>query len=134
MPGFASTLRALAGALPLAALAACSAITGDGDGLPVDFAITSTNPAAPREFAAASTAPGTISISGFVGYGGCDAPRASARLEGQAVVVRVELKTNTRATCPDILIVSSYRADVKGLDPRVLPLDGLRLETDFTVQ
>lgn len=154
MTKFVHTLRAAVGALSLAALAACSDTTG-GDGVPVTFTRIALHLAGTPAFAAGSSAAGTVTIYGTYGRGGCDLENATARLDGNLLVFRLELKTHTEASCPDILQLSSYRADVTTLAPgtyhvrvehagmvdatdpgqNATPLgDGVRLEMDVVVQ
>jgi hypothetical protein len=154
MAKFVSTLRTLAGALSLAALAACSDATG-GDRVPVTFTLIALHLAGTPAFAAGSSAAGTVTIYGTYGRGGCDTDNPTARLDGNLLVFRLELKRNTPDTCPSILQIYSYRADITTLAPgtyhvrvehagtpdvtdpgqNATPLgDGVRLETDVVVQ
>jgi hypothetical protein len=154
MPKFVHTLHAAVGALSLAALAACSNPTG-GDRVPVAFTPIALHLAGTPPFAAGSSAAGTVTIYGTYGRGGCDIENATARLDGNLLVFRLALQHNTQTGCPDILQLSSYRADVTTLAPgtyhvrvehagtadvadpgqNAAPLgNGVRLETDVVVQ
>ena len=143
------TFRALAGALSLAALAACSDATG-GDRLPVSFTTIGPPLAGAPAFAAGSSAAGTVTIYGKYTYGGCDTPQTSARLDGADLVFRLELKHDTQHACPAFLATAGYRADISGVAPGTYHVrvehagmqfdengptgNGVRLEQDVTVQ
>jgi len=145
----APTLRALAGALSLAALAACADATG-GDRLPVSFTIIGPPPAGAPAFTAGSSAPGTVTVYGRYTYGGCDTPRSSARVDGGDLVFRLELKHDTQHACPAYIATAGYRADISGVAPGTYHLrvehagmqfdesgptgNGIRLATDVPVQ
>ncbi|HSU14688.1 hypothetical protein [Longimicrobium sp.] len=142
------TLRALAGALSLAALAACSDATG-GNRVPVSFNNIGVPLAGTPPFTAGSSASGTVTIYGTYTYGGCDSPKPTARVDGGDLVFRLELKHDTEHACPGFIAVSGYRADISGLAPGTYHVrvehagmaaagepigDGVRLEQDVTVQ
>ena len=139
-----STVRVLAGALPLLAFAACAQPT-DVDRRPVEFRL------APRlantpPFSAASTAPGTMTVDGVIEYGGCQMPKPVAVVRGDLLLLQVWLVTTSRGGCPDILYNVMYQATIGGLEPGTYHLrvehaadsgtqgPVLRHEQDVTVQ
>jgi hypothetical protein len=147
---FAPTFRALAGALSLAALAACSDSTG-GDRLPVVFTGIDAPLAGVPPFSAGSSAPGTVTIYGSYTYAGCDTTGPSARRDGADLVFRLELKHDTQHLCPAFIVKAGYRADISGVAPGTYHVrvehagmqfnvggpptgNGIRFEQDVTVQ
>ncbi len=142
----------MAAAASLTLLAACGDSTG-ATTLPVDLGLRVIDPFDPPQFTAMSNAAGSVVVEGFFGIGGCDQPQATAHLEGSLLVMELELKDDVLTGCNDLAVLLGYAARVRDVppgtyhlrvhhvntlegshDPSVLRPDGVRLETDVTVQ